>query len=278
MTTCSDSVAGRVGSSAGNTTCAVMSIGSRRPPRARTARARSARAGPRVVDRGSSRCESVSVSPCPGKCLPHASMPARVEAARERERRARHGRGVVPERAVADDRIRRVRVDVEHRREVDVEAERAQLVAERAADLLGGARVVGRQPIVRHHRRPHASRARARAGRARPPDRSTPAGACRRAPPHAGRRPAWRAAPDSTMFGRNSITPPTSPAAIRAWSSLGRLGPSKPTESSCPASRPIAVIGSRPQATVAIPRRSKPASHSSWWDPRKHSTFQRRRC
>ena len=60
-----------------------------------------------------------------------------VEAAREGERAARHGLGLGAERAIADDRVRRVRVHVEHRREVDVEAERAQLVAERAADLRG---------------------------------------------------------------------------------------------------------------------------------------------
>ncbi len=36
------------------------------------------------------------------------------------------------------------------------------------------------------------------------------------------------------MFGRNSITPPTSDAATRARSCSGSAGPSKPTESSCP--------------------------------------------
>src|SRR5690606_34363042 len=67
------------------------------------------------------------------------------EAAREGEAAPDHVVGIAAERAVADDRVGLVGVDVEHRREVDVDAERRQLAAEGAADLLGERLVVGRR-------------------------------------------------------------------------------------------------------------------------------------
>jgi len=91
-----------------------------------------------------------------GEVLAARDHAGRVETARERERPTRRTGRVAAERALADDRVRGVRVHVEHRREVDIEAERAQLVAHRAADLLGDPLVLtGGQPVVRHHRRPH---------------------------------------------------------------------------------------------------------------------------
>jgi hypothetical protein len=88
--------------------------------------------------------------------LPQASTPAAPSpsATRQRAPGDRLGSGAA-ERAIADDRVGRVGVDVEHRREVDVEAERRQLAAQRRADVLGERAVgVGRVVVVGQHRRP----------------------------------------------------------------------------------------------------------------------------
>ena len=90
-----------------------------------------------------------------GEVFATGEDPRRVEPAREGERAARDGGGVVAEGAITDDRICGVGVDVEDRREIDIEPERAQLVADRTADLLCGLGVERcREAVVRHHRRP----------------------------------------------------------------------------------------------------------------------------
>ena len=74
---------------------------------------------------GSARCESVPVSPWPGKCFAVASMPwscrPRTSAATSRPTCD----GVLAERARVDDRVGGVVVDVRHRREGEVHADRA---------------------------------------------------------------------------------------------------------------------------------------------------------
>ena len=77
------------------------------------------------------------VSPCPGKCLPQeATPPASSPRPSATPSRATSSASRV-KRAVADDRVGRVGVHVEHRREVPVEAHRAQLVREQPAHALG---------------------------------------------------------------------------------------------------------------------------------------------
>ena len=65
------------------------------------------------------------MSPCPGKCLPQAATPLLcrlwIIAAPPR-----HAVGIFGQRAVADDRILRVGVDVEHGRVVERDAHGAQ--------------------------------------------------------------------------------------------------------------------------------------------------------
>ena len=139
--------------------------------------------------------------------------------------------GVVAERAVADHRVGGVRVHVEHRREVPADAERRQLLAERppdrcvrAASPAAPTASIGGQSVA-------GARSRCTSP---PPDRSTPAAARPPARPPAAPPTSAATWPGLAMLGRNSITPPTSDAAMRARSSSGTAVPSNPTESSWP--------------------------------------------
>ena len=80
---------------------------------------------------GSARCESTDVSPWPGKCFAHAATPALCSPRTNAETCRRDERLVRAERADADDRVLRVRVDVGDRREVEVDADGRQLGAHR---------------------------------------------------------------------------------------------------------------------------------------------------
>ena len=55
---------------------------------------------------------------------------------------ARHHLRVTPETAVADDRVRRIGIHIRHRRVVEVEPQRPDLLGERLGKLLGAAEVV----------------------------------------------------------------------------------------------------------------------------------------
>ena len=99
----------------------------RRPrsrPRTAAARARAARRGSRRTD-GSSRCESATVSPWPGKCLAQAATPTLCRPSTNGRDVARDQLRVGAERADADDRARRVDEHVGDRREVEVDPDRA---------------------------------------------------------------------------------------------------------------------------------------------------------
>ena len=105
---------------------------------------------------GSSRCESTDVSPCPGKCLPHAATPLscsrRMIAAPSRATLSASLR----QRAVADDRVLRIGVDVEHRRVVERDADGTQLGGQRCGEPPRQRRVAAAPE--RGHRRPHRER------------------------------------------------------------------------------------------------------------------------
>jgi hypothetical protein len=73
-----DSVAGTPGSSASNTTCAVMMAGTRPAAALKGASSTWRNRSRSCPNRGSARWLSTSVSPCPGKCLPHAMTPASI--------------------------------------------------------------------------------------------------------------------------------------------------------------------------------------------------------
>ena len=93
--------------------------------------------------RAPSWCVSARAKPCPGKCLPTAPMPASAKP-RMIARRGPPARGVEMQRAVADHAASTV-VEVEHRREAEVDAVRAEL---RADDVRRGARRLFRQVPV----------------------------------------------------------------------------------------------------------------------------------
>ena len=96
---------------------------------------------------GSSWCESTLVSPCPGKCLPQAATPAACSASMmHAPSRDDVGRGL-GQRAIADHRVLRVGVDVEHRREVERDADGAQLGGQRPGEARGE-RLVADAPSV----------------------------------------------------------------------------------------------------------------------------------
>ncbi len=153
-----DSVAGRCSSSAGTSTCAVMMVATPASIAAlngtnSTSRSRSGGCS----TSGSSWCESVLVSPCPGKCLPQAATPAPCSAAMIARAEARRPSAAsLAERAIADDGILRVGVDVEHRRVVERDADRFQLRGQRPREPLGQ-RDVAAAP-ERRHRRPLGER------------------------------------------------------------------------------------------------------------------------
>ena len=76
---------------------------------------------------GSARCESVPVSPWPGKCLAVGEHPVVLQPAHLGGDQAAHLGRVLAERAGVDDRVGGVVVDVRHRREGEVHADRAAL-------------------------------------------------------------------------------------------------------------------------------------------------------
>ena len=69
----------------------------------------------------------------PGEVLAAREHVRLLQALEERDGVAHHGARIAAEGAVADDRVLRVRVDVEHRREVEVEADRGELGRRRRA-------------------------------------------------------------------------------------------------------------------------------------------------
>ena len=152
-----DSVAGRASSSAGTRTCAVMMVATCASMAARngtnsTSRSRSGGCS----TSGSSRCESVLVSPCPGKCLPQAATPSLCRPWMIAAPSRRDLVGLLGQRAIADDRILRVGVDVEHRRVVERDADGSQLGRQRPREPLGQRRVAA--AAERRHRRPFGER------------------------------------------------------------------------------------------------------------------------
>ena len=171
--------------------CARSSRRAPRPrPRRRTAGAR-ARAGGRgrASEDGSSRCESATVSPWPGKCLAQAATPTlwrpSTKAATWRATTCRVG----AERAHADDRARRVDQHVGDRREVEVDPDGRQLAADRRPHA-------PRQRGVVDRRRARSSRETS--------SRSRPRAASRRRPPRRSRR----SAPAARPAARPSARPP----------------------------------------------------------------------
>jgi hypothetical protein len=103
--TASPAAAPASGSSAGTARCAVMTPSTpavdRRPERRQLHVVQTRRSTCRT---GSARCESVSVSPCPGKCFTTVSRPA-LRAPDERHHPLRHPRRVAPVRPRVDHRV-----------------------------------------------------------------------------------------------------------------------------------------------------------------------------
>ena len=91
---------------------------------------------------GSSRCESASVSPCPGKCFAHAATPWPWRPRTKAATCLADEPGIRAERPDPDDRVQRIRVHVGDRREVEVDADRGEIGADRGGDLLGEVDVV----------------------------------------------------------------------------------------------------------------------------------------
>ena len=83
-------------------------------------------------------------------------MPSACSAADDRGAEPRDVLGRLRQRAIADDRVLRVRVDVEHRRVVERDADRPQLGGERAREPLGQRDVAA--AAERRHRRPLGER------------------------------------------------------------------------------------------------------------------------
>ena len=152
-----DSVAGRCSSSDGTSTCAVMIVATPASIAAlngRNSTARSRSGG--CSTSGSSKCESVLVSPCPGKCLPHAAMPFGLQRPHDRGAEPGDVLGLLRQRAIADDRVLRVGVDVEDRRVIEGDADALQLGRERSRESLRQLRVAA--AAERRHRRPLGER------------------------------------------------------------------------------------------------------------------------
>ena len=102
-----DTVAGRRASSAGTTTCAVMSAGmSAAAARAKGTSSVAASARRLRRTRGRTKCESPTVAPWPGKCLPHASTPARASPRAKASASRATARGVVPKARSPMTRLR----------------------------------------------------------------------------------------------------------------------------------------------------------------------------
>ena len=155
--------------------------------------------------RGRSRWLSTLVSPWPGKCLAQAATPSLWRPRDEGHRVPRDLAGIAREAAIPDHRIRRVGVDVDDRSEVEIDAQVGELASERAAQGLGcrpasRARPGGASAATR-------SRARAAAGRARPPDRWPRRAARPPARGRAARPPARAAARARRRCGRRARRP-----------------------------------------------------------------------
>ena len=106
-----------------------------RPPRARRASGRRRRA------RGACRR---SPRPCPGSACPFRRRPRTGARAATPPASRATSAGSSPNERMPEGGIRRVRRDVEHRRVVDVDADRAQLQPDRPADPLREPRVARR--------------------------------------------------------------------------------------------------------------------------------------
>ena len=204
------------------------------------------------VTTGSSRCESRSVSPWPGKCLAQAATPPPCKPADHGRAEAADEVGVVAERTVADDGVLRVGVHVHHGREVPADA------ARREARRRGPAPCARRRPRSRagptarsDGQSVQGSRSRA----TRPPSWSTPIMRGRscpasRAMPCSSRTSSATCSGPST-FRANRMTWPTPYCWMRARTSAEGAMPSKPTITRCPARR---------QALLHPPRRFLTAS------------------
>ena len=120
---------------------------------------------------GSSRWLSWAVSPCPGKCLAQAATPGLLEPVDPGgDVRGDPGR-VGAEAAGADDRVVRVAVDVGDRAEVEVDADRGQLGADRRDRSRGSGR--GRRRRRARPARAPGCRSRACSRVTSPPSSST---------------------------------------------------------------------------------------------------------
>ena len=96
------------------------------------------------------------VSPCPGKCLPQAAMPSACSVRMIADAEPGDVLRAFGQRAIADDRVLRIGVDVEHRRVVERDADGLQLRRERRANR--SASVSSPLRAERGHRRPLGER------------------------------------------------------------------------------------------------------------------------
>src|SRR5439155_672700 len=99
---------------------------------------------PRAADGREDEVRVAGARAVSGEVLPAGEHAGPPEPARQRDAQAGDPRRVGPEGAVADHAVARVGPDVEHRGEVEVDADRAQLVPHGAADRLGEAGVAPR--------------------------------------------------------------------------------------------------------------------------------------
>ncbi len=158
VTIAGENDARRSSSSAGTSTCAGHDRrdAARQSP-AGTARTRRPRAAARSCSTiGSAWCESTLVSPWPGKCLPHAATPSACSVRMITAPSRGDIVGLCRERAIADDRVVGIRVDVEHGRVVEVDADGAQLGGERRREPRR--ELVVAAPAERDGRRPLGER------------------------------------------------------------------------------------------------------------------------
>ena len=117
-----------------------------------TSSTESSRAELRAHDRQSDVRVDVGVA-VPGKVLRRRELAAVLRAANEERRESRDALRILAERSRVDDRVRRIVVHVDDRREVDVNADRSPLLRDRATDVV---RVrVARRRGDRHRRREH---------------------------------------------------------------------------------------------------------------------------
>ena len=105
---------------------------------------------------GSSTCESVAVSPCPRKMLAAGGDAGALQLLDDDASEARHNLGPLAERAIANDRIFGIRVNVEDRRVIERDADRRQLGRKRRCKPLRKRRIAASSE--HRHRRPHGER------------------------------------------------------------------------------------------------------------------------